>query len=89
MWFLGHCRKLGSYGKNRIFWPKNEISGPKNSLLDSNHVGEKMHFFTLSYVIAYIYMYYALQSGNDPLKGDLTFAYLYLSNIGLKTELFA
>ena len=26
---MGHQRKLGSYGKNRIFWPKTEILGPK------------------------------------------------------------
>ena len=26
---MGHRPKLGSYGKNRIFWPKTEILGPK------------------------------------------------------------
>ena len=26
---MGHQRKLGLYGKNRIFWPKTEILGPK------------------------------------------------------------
>ena len=26
---MGHQQKLGSYGKNRIFWPKIEILGPK------------------------------------------------------------
>ena len=26
---MGHQRKLGSYGKNRIFGPKTEILGPK------------------------------------------------------------
>jgi len=26
---VGHQQKLGSYGKNRIFWPKTEILGPK------------------------------------------------------------
>ena len=26
---MGHQRKLGSYGKNWIFWAKNEILGPK------------------------------------------------------------
>ena len=66
-------------------WNRDDL---KNSLLDSNHVGEKC-IFSLYHMWEHIYMYYALQSGNDPLKGDLTFAYLYLLNIGLKTELFA
>ena len=37
---MGHQRKLGPYGKNRIFGPKTKILGPKkrDSLLDSNHV---------------------------------------------------
>jgi len=37
---MGHQRKLGSYGKNRIFGPKTEILGPKKreSLFNSNHV---------------------------------------------------
>ena len=37
---MGHQRKLGSYGKNRIFWPKNEILGPKkrHPLFARNHV---------------------------------------------------
>ena len=26
---MGHQPKLGSYGKNRICWPKTEILGPK------------------------------------------------------------
>ena len=36
---MGHQRKLGSYGKNRIFWPKTEIFRPKkrHTLLYSNH----------------------------------------------------
>jgi len=29
---MGHQRKLGSYGKNRIFWPKTEILGPKKGV---------------------------------------------------------
>ena len=29
---MGHRPKLGSYGKNRIFWPKTEILGPKKKL---------------------------------------------------------
>ena len=28
---MGHWPKLGSYGKNRIFWPKTEILGPKKT----------------------------------------------------------
>ena len=37
---MGHQRKLGSYGKNRIFWPKTEILGPKKGgpLFPPNHV---------------------------------------------------
>ena len=36
---MGHRPKLGSYGKNRIFWPKTEILGlKKHSLPSSNHV---------------------------------------------------
>ena len=37
---MGHQQKLGSYGKNWIFWPKTEIFGPKKRepLLYSNHV---------------------------------------------------
>ena len=31
-------KKLGSYGKNPIFWPKTENSGPKNSLLGPKNV---------------------------------------------------
>ena len=38
---MGHRPKLGSYGKNRIFGPKTEISGPKKTLLDSSHVMAK------------------------------------------------
>ena len=34
---MGHQQKLGSYGKNQIFGPKNKISGPK-----------KEHFLTLT-----------------------------------------
>ena len=26
---MGHQPKFGPYGKNRIFWPKTEILGPK------------------------------------------------------------
>ena len=37
---MGHQPKLGLYGKNRIFWPKNEILGQKRGhpLFNSNHV---------------------------------------------------
>ena len=37
---MGHQQKLGSYGKNWIFWPKTEILGQKkrHTLFDSNHV---------------------------------------------------
>ena len=35
---MGHWPKLGSYGKNRIFGPKNEILGPK----------KRIHFFNLT-----------------------------------------
>ena len=37
---MGHQPKLGSYGKNRIFWAKNQNFGPKKkeSLFDRNHV---------------------------------------------------
>ena len=37
---MGHRPKLGSYGKNLIFWPKTEILGPKkrHSLLGIHHV---------------------------------------------------
>ena len=35
---MGHQPKLGSYGKNRIFWPKTEILGPK----------KRSHFCTLT-----------------------------------------
>ena len=35
---MGHQRKLGLYGKNRIFWPKAEILGPKKGI----------HFFPLT-----------------------------------------
>ena len=76
--------KIGFLGQKMRFQAPKKIH-----FLTLTMLGEKCIFFTLSYVIAYKYMYYALQSGNDPLKGDLTFAYLYLSNIGLKTELFA
>ena len=33
---MGHRPKLGSYGKNRIFWPKTEILGPKKRPLWGN-----------------------------------------------------
>ena len=29
---MGHWPKLGSYGKNWIFWPKSEILGPKKRI---------------------------------------------------------
>ena len=35
---MGHQRKLGSYSKNRNFWPKTEILGPKKG----------SHFFPLT-----------------------------------------
>merc|ERR1712004_25059 len=35
---MGHRSKLGSYGKNQIFWPKTEILGPKT----------RSHFFPLT-----------------------------------------
>ena len=37
---MGHQPKLGSYGKNWIFWPKTEILGQKKrrSLFNPNHV---------------------------------------------------
>ena len=37
---MGHQRKLGSYGKNRIFGPKTKILGQKkrHSLFNPNHV---------------------------------------------------
>ena len=41
LWGLqtGRWQKLGSCSRNRIFWPKTKISGPrKHPLLNSNHV---------------------------------------------------
>jgi len=35
---MGHQPEFGSYGKNRIFWPKTKILGPKKGI----------HFLTLT-----------------------------------------
>ena len=44
---MGHQQKLGSYGKNRIFWPKTEILGQKKGI----------HFCSLTMIFDFFYAF--------------------------------